>query len=170
LTHRRNGVSTPALAIREVKGLALFHLTVDVARHRDLRAPLESALGFALPAPGAPGGGDIVAIWQTPTDILFAGPRDVLTPKIAAMSDLLKNAVAILDDVTHGMTAIDLKGPAAQIVCPCRGGTSNVGRLADLRMTQLFLKHDHVRLFVDYPDADYLWSWLEARLPALNAP
>ncbi|MGA9797092.1 MAG: hypothetical protein WBQ17_16330 [Rhizomicrobium sp.] len=171
LAHRRSGpdavsVLTPALAIREVEGLALFHLTADLVRHRDL----EAALGFALPSPGAPGGSDVVAIWQTPTDILLAGPRDALAPKIAALRAKLANAAALLDDVTHAMTVIDLEGAAAQIVCPPRNGTSNVGRFADLRLTQLFLKRDHVRLFVDYPDADYLWSWLEARLPPLNAP
>jgi hypothetical protein len=176
LAHRRNEMSaaaivSPALTIRAVESLTLFHLTLDLMRRTDLRAPLEIALGFALPAPGRHGsGGDAVAIWQTPTDILFGGPCNALAPKIAAMRDVLGNTAAILDEVTHGMTVIDLEGAAAEIVCPPRNGTSNVGRLADLRVTQLFLKRGHIRLFVDYPDADYLWSWLEARLPALNAP
>jgi sarcosine oxidase gamma subunit len=170
LAHRRNGnfamLASPALTVREITDLALFHLTVDLARHRD---SLETALGTAAPEPGAPSGDAFTAIWQTPTDILFAGSRDALAPKIGALRDALANSPAILDDITHAMTVIDLEGAAAEFVCPRRGGISNVGRLADLRVTQHFLKRDHIRLFVDYPDADYLWSWLEARLPALNA-
>jgi sarcosine oxidase gamma subunit len=170
LAHRRNGnlavLASPALAVREFTDLALFHLTVDFARHC---ASLEAALGVAAPEPGKPRGEAFTAIWQTPTDILLAGPRDALAPKIDVLRNALANNAAILDDVTHAMPVIDLEGPAAEFVCPLRGGKSNVGRLADLRVTQLFLGPGHIRLFVDYSDADYLWAWLEARLPALNA-
>jgi hypothetical protein len=170
LAHRRIGnsavVVSPALTVREFADLALFHLTTDLARHRN---SFEATLSISMPEPGKPIGDAFTAIWQTPTDILLAGLLDTLAPKIDALRDALANSAAILDDVTHAMTVIDLEGPAAEIVCPPRGGKSNVGRLADLRVTQLFLARGHIRLFVDYPDADYLWAWLEARLPALNA-
>jgi len=156
---------SPSLTLREIEGLRLFALTADFARHPDLAAHVEGAMGTPLPKPGAPSGSDVLAIWQSPSDVLFVGQAEF--GRIAALQGALAGAPVLFDEVSYGVAVLELSGPEALALCPPPEGDrmrSRVGRFADLRVTQIFPDDGRVRLIVDAPEADYLWAWLEARM------
>lgn len=170
LAARRTGARpaeaiSPTLTLREIDDLRLFALTADFARHPELVVTVEAALGAPLPKAGAPSGSDVLAIWQTPSDILFVGQTD--SARMTGLRDALSGAVVLFDDVTHGLAVLELSGPEALALCPPpkgEGVRSRVGRFADLRVTQLFPDDGTVRLIVEAPEADYLWARLDARM------
>lgn len=80
---------------------------------------------------------------------------------------------ALVQDMSSGLAAIDLTGPAAfdllGVSALARGEAGSLTtRIAQLRITLLYRNEPerNARLLVDRPSADYLWHCLAAKLGA----
>lgn len=106
------------------------------------------------------------AIRTGPCEHLFVGNEgDEGLARLAAVSG---GAAALLDDMTAAFVFIDLTGPglSAKLGIPhVDSGTAGATRLADLRIA-VEHRDDGLRLVIGASYAEYIWSWLLAKLGA----
>ena len=158
------GLQVGLAPIKAAVGIAGTHGASGIA------AALEPILGHCLDlTPGSCTGEDPVSIWTGPDRWLVTSDHRDRFPLMQAIARALPRS-ALATDVTDGLPAIELAGPAAPRLlahgCPIilEDGRSARTLLA-LQAVTLASSGATIRIFVDRSLVPFLWHWLARHVP-----
>ena len=148
--------------------LAPVLVAVGIAATRGsagLADALQAVLGHRLDSePGRCAGDDPRSIWTAPDRWLVTSDRRDRFAFVEAIEAAVVGT-ALVTDVTDGLPAIEMAGPAARSLLAhgCSTGVADnysARTLLALQPVTLAARGDAIRLFVDRSLLPYLWNWL----------
>ena len=154
----------PGVTVR----LAPVRVAVGIAATRGsagLADALQAVLDHRIDGePGGCAGDDPRSIWTAPDRWLVTSDRQDRFAFVEAI-EVAAAGAALVTDVTDGLPALDLVGPAVKSLL-AHGGSTRVSdngsarTLLALQPVTLAARGDAIRLFVDRSLLPYLWNWI----------